>query len=502
MAEKSTVNNSNYDYPSFEYEGQTPNIYVPVKDFRYWVQTVLPQAYDDALSYQELLGRLVAYLNALNKNNEGIEDDIKTLIKNFNDLASYVNSAQTSTENYINNYFNNLDITTEINNKLAEYLANGTLADLVNQGLADGLNEVETSIRNDLNEYVTDGSFKNEVLTSLFNSTKYAIWIGDSFVEANSLGNDKNKRFSTRVSNRLGLNELNYANGGSGFFPIEGKTDFLQQAQNAVADVTSKGIDVRLVPYIFICGGGNDQDKNPNKNRGEYLERITQIVNTLKAKFTYSQIIIIPMYLGWNWISRKAYMHYQYVENSAALVATVFPNAYTILCGIKKYILADGVHPNVSGHELVATWIYNKLTFGHYNQQFFALTTNHANVTDDGSYLEIKDDTSLFIKIKFTVTDDVPSNLRIPIHGFGGAQDYRPYIPYPLRFVMKNQTNGDDYLCFIQWVDGNNQSELQVVCDRIRAANVGTEGNPGGKSDGWIKPGQYEYYGCIDYGHY
>ena len=44
------------------------------------------------------------------------------------------------------------------------------------------------------------------------------VWIGDSYVEAVSLGENQNKRFSTLVSNKLGLTEYNYAKGGTGLF--------------------------------------------------------------------------------------------------------------------------------------------------------------------------------------------------------------------------------------------------------------------------------------------
>lgn len=70
--------------------------------FRFWCQKVLPAVYDDSLSYYELLCKVV------NKLNESIE--------NVNILGDFVD-----------NYFVNLDVQNEINNKLDSMVMDGTL---------------------------------------------------------------------------------------------------------------------------------------------------------------------------------------------------------------------------------------------------------------------------------------------------------------------------------------------------------------------------------------
>lgn len=83
--------------------------------FRYWCQKVLPLVYDDSLSYYELLCKVVHYLNnviqAVNEDTAEI-DNLKTL---FAELKEYVD-----------NYFENLDVDEAINNKLDEMVEDGT----------------------------------------------------------------------------------------------------------------------------------------------------------------------------------------------------------------------------------------------------------------------------------------------------------------------------------------------------------------------------------------
>ena len=95
------------------------------KNFREWCNNtilVLPQVYGDELSYYELLNKVVEKLNAV-----GIT---------VNELIDYVN-----------NYFDSLDVQQMIDDKLDEMAQDGTLADLINNLLFSSLNKkIETVI--------------------------------------------------------------------------------------------------------------------------------------------------------------------------------------------------------------------------------------------------------------------------------------------------------------------------------------------------------------------
>lgn len=88
--------------------------------FRFWVQKVLPQVYDDSMSYYELLNKVVNTLNLLIEDVTNAEDNITDLHTAYNKLQQYVND-----------YFHSLDVQEEINNKLDAMVSDGTLNELL-----------------------------------------------------------------------------------------------------------------------------------------------------------------------------------------------------------------------------------------------------------------------------------------------------------------------------------------------------------------------------------
>lgn len=96
----------------------TPSLgdYKDLQPFRLWCQKVLPLVYDDSLSYYELLCKVVDYLNKTMEDVGTLHGDVTNLHKAYVKLQSYVN-----------NYFSNLDIQNEINNKLDSMAKDGTL---------------------------------------------------------------------------------------------------------------------------------------------------------------------------------------------------------------------------------------------------------------------------------------------------------------------------------------------------------------------------------------
>ena len=94
--------------------------------FRYWCQTALPLVYDDSLSYYELLNKVVVYLNNVISDVSNTETNVESLLTAYNQLQEYVNT-----------YFNGIDIQDEINNRLDEMAANGTLTSLISPFIPD-----------------------------------------------------------------------------------------------------------------------------------------------------------------------------------------------------------------------------------------------------------------------------------------------------------------------------------------------------------------------------
>lgn len=94
------------------YTGQGP--------FRFWCQKVLPIVYDDSLSYYELLNKVVVYLNNIINDVANAETNIAELYNAYLKLQEYVNT-----------YFDNLDVQNEINNKLDDMVSSGEFDNLL-----------------------------------------------------------------------------------------------------------------------------------------------------------------------------------------------------------------------------------------------------------------------------------------------------------------------------------------------------------------------------------
>lgn len=107
------------DYPPAAF---TPTMlgYTGQGAFRYWCQTALPLVYDDSLSYYELLNKVVVYLNNVISDVSNTETNVESLLTAYNQLQEYVNT-----------YFNGIDIQNEINTKLDEMASSGELTELI-----------------------------------------------------------------------------------------------------------------------------------------------------------------------------------------------------------------------------------------------------------------------------------------------------------------------------------------------------------------------------------
>ena len=92
----------------------------------YWIQRTIPQVYDDSLSFQELLAKVIAKLN------EVVEE--------------------------VNNYFDE-DIVVHVGNILSEWYDNGKLATIINNDVFN------MKVSKDEIRYITD-NMKNPGLSS------------------------------------------------------------------------------------------------------------------------------------------------------------------------------------------------------------------------------------------------------------------------------------------------------------------------------------------------
>lgn len=121
-----------------------------VNNFKAWCQKIIPLVYDNSLSYYELLCKVI---DKLNETIDNLNELNNQLTGEFNQLKKWVelqietlNNSFTELQNYVDNYFNNLNIQSEINNKLDQMVADGTFDKIINE-------QILGSIKDEIDSY-------------------------------------------------------------------------------------------------------------------------------------------------------------------------------------------------------------------------------------------------------------------------------------------------------------------------------------------------------------
>ena len=278
-------------------------------------------------------------------------------------------------------------------------------------GLANRVSDLEndmtgaqndiTSLQSDMTTALNDSS---NALTILSNNQiidcESCVWIGDSYTSAGSLGADVDKRFSTKVSNQLGLVEHNYAVGGTGY--MYGTTPYTTQSANAVTDFTNNDYDRTKVKYIFIMGNRNDADGSYSYSN--YQSAVQSVLNTLSNFFINATIVVIPGMWDAKPCKQLMIRYCNIIEETCQNNNRVLfiDNAWTWLTGHENEILwqngAD-VHPNVTGHQRLTSHILNALKGNNYNEirwYEFTPTTTHADVSDCTCLIKVVNNIATF----------------------------------------------------------------------------------------------------------
>ena len=97
----------------------------PTGLFTNYIYKAIPLAFDESMSYYETLCGLLSYL----------KDTVIPTLNNNADAIIEIQNLMVELQNYVDNYFENLDVQTEINNKLDEMAESGQLTDIIAQYL-------------------------------------------------------------------------------------------------------------------------------------------------------------------------------------------------------------------------------------------------------------------------------------------------------------------------------------------------------------------------------
>lgn len=396
----------------------------PISPFILFCQKVIPLAFDESMSYYECLCALVNYL--------------------YNEVVPAVNNnadAVTELQNYVKNYFDNLDVQDEINNKLDEMAESGQLADIVAQYLQlAGVLAYDT--KNDMKNAsnLTNGSicktlgddsyndgkgnfYKIRTITSddtvdddnivalnisntliaekipkydiieinnkidLINSND-TIFLGDSYAAGTTFEHGSVEYLTSwceYLRQIMGLTTGHYyiyAQGNAGFAKIGNQDmNFKMTLESHLSDITDKNI----IKNIIVCAGYNDW----NQTTDLITQRIGEFISFCKTNFP-NATVYIGMIGG---DSRDSSDGRLCREQLITRVLQCYNKCSTFggvyLTGVENFthnfyqFNEQGNHPNEAGYHYVANMIYNAWKNG--NAEMYepisavSLTTNFGN---------------------------------------------------------------------------------------------------------------------------
>lgn len=141
--------------------------YQNLSPFKWYVLENFPfiEADFDAITEWQLFCKLGNEMNKIIDSVNLTGEQVETLTTAFNNL-----------QNYVNNYFDNLDVQEEVNNKLNQMVTDGTLAQIINETIFNELNEKISQNTEDIKKLNSDMLLNNtKLLTDINNlDTKFS----------------------------------------------------------------------------------------------------------------------------------------------------------------------------------------------------------------------------------------------------------------------------------------------------------------------------------------
>ena len=387
-----------------------------LRPFRRFIYTIgaLPSSYLISMTYEE---QLIWFCNYLEKTVIPAIDNNGLAVEELQ--AKYI-----ELKSYVDNYFDNLDVQEEINNKLDDMAESGELTDIIaqylqlagvlaydtvndlvnaenivngsicktlgkntyNDGLGsfykirtitsgdivDGENIIALNISNTL---IGEKIFNIDLETlktemSLINNKKY-LFISDSYETGyQGSGQPTIEGFITKVKNQLNLDALIIAENGYGFLGIDNNLKWKSLIENTT--ITNK----ETYTDIFILGGMNDRGTSEQLDNAMY-ELFTYLENNFP-----NAIIHVGCVGKYNIASetnlvnmRKTVKRYQVITNNYG--HKYITNSEIILHNMSWFI-SDGIHPNQKGENQLAQAIVQYIL----NNNIYCLT----DITSDNTY--------------------------------------------------------------------------------------------------------------------
>lgn len=358
---------------------------------------------------------------------------LNTIIDNVNILGTQVESLT----DFVSNYFDNLDVQEEINNKLNEMAEDGTLQEIITSylnvngilafntvndmknatnlingsfvktfgknNLNDGLGRFY-KIREITNTDVIDNiniipiNTNNTLVAELINEdnnikNKRFLIIGDSYSAGVTNGNERVTSWVEFFKNALNINNLiKLAEPGSGFVSQgENNHTFLSLIQDNINNIQNKD----NIDYILICGGINDIAFDFDTIDNNVRICIEYLKNNFKNATIYLGMISNRKdmtYEGENarfQIMNKILRIYQY----ACRYGAFYLNGVEKIMKYKYFISDDNIHPTLNGYQYLGSAIAQSFITGNVNWTFNdikEISINNNNISNNNLRFKCK----------------------------------------------------------------------------------------------------------------
>lgn len=221
--------------------------------FRFWCQKVLPLVYDDSLSYYETLNKIVVYLNKTIEDTARMGEDVTAL-----------HEAYVKLQEFVNDYFDNLNVQSEIDDKLNRMAEDGSLTALV----MPFFNEYKSELDAD------HSAFKTEVNTTVGEQNERIDLVERRMDTFTSLPNGSTSGDAELADIRVGGDGTNYPNAGDAVRSyVPKKYKYITAGEN-LDDYKDTG--------HFILAYGSTVNNAPNNDSGiRYLDVVGVAENGL-----------------------------------------------------------------------------------------------------------------------------------------------------------------------------------------------------------------------------
>ena len=382
-----------------------PNGLNPFKRFCITIGEI-PTSYMESMTYYEMLEWFCKYLE-------------KTVIPAINNNAEAITELQNlyiELKNYVDNYFTNLDVQEEINNKLDDMASSGQLAEIIALYLQiasvlsfDTIEDMSTSqnIVEDSTCYVlgelsfndgkggfykvraisegdviddynlvalTDDTLVAERIDNTVHSNnllkdKRFIFIGDSYVTGTLNGTpEATDGWAKRIKDSLGLSNDNcyiYGEGASGFVATgHDGNRFYDLLNNNLSNISDKD----SIDYIVVCGGINDNSSSISNIESRISAFSTLVQNNFpNAKLFIGCISTSSLVSSTGTNARKLINHVSLpaYKNCIKYKAYYLNGVENI---IKDYSLmgTDYIHPSEDGYTMLCNGIIQTLETGKF----------------------------------------------------------------------------------------------------------------------------------------